>query len=101
MRTDRIVLATSGLVAGYEPDLPIVRGIDFEVHAGELVVVLGPNGAGKSTFVKAIAGLVPIHAGTVMLGDADVDQPAGRGENSPWPRLRAADGKRLRHAVDR
>ena len=65
-------LATEGLVAGYERDLPIIRGIDFAVALGELVAVLGPNGAGKSTFVKAIAGLVPLHAGTVRLGSDDV-----------------------------
>ena len=65
-------LSTQALVAGYERDLPIVRGIDFSIDAGELVVVLGPNGAGKSTLVKAIAGLVPIHSGTVRLGDRDV-----------------------------
>ena len=66
------MLATTALVAGYERDLPIVRGIDFALGANELVVILGPNGAGKSTFVKAIAGLVPIHAGTAMLGDVDI-----------------------------
>jgi branched-chain amino acid transport system ATP-binding protein len=65
-------LSTQALVAGYERDLPIVRGIDFAINAGELVVVLGPNGAGKSTLVKAIAGLVSIHSGTVRLGDRDV-----------------------------
>jgi branched-chain amino acid transport system ATP-binding protein len=65
-------LSTRALVAGYERDLPIVRGVDFAVRAGELVVVLGPNGAGKSTFVKAIAGLVPIHSGTAHLGAADI-----------------------------
>jgi branched-chain amino acid transport system ATP-binding protein len=65
-------LATRGLVAGYERDLPIVRGIDFSVRPGELVVVLGPNGAGKSTFVKAIAGIVPVFAGSVALGPEDV-----------------------------
>jgi len=65
-------LSTQALVAGYEPDLPIVRSIDFSVGSGELVVVLGPNGAGKSTLVKAIAGLVPIHAGSVRLGDRDI-----------------------------
>jgi branched-chain amino acid transport system ATP-binding protein len=69
-------LATQALVAGYERDLPIVRGIDFAIDAGELVVVLGPNGAGKSTLVKAIAGLVPIHSGTVKLGDRDVTEVA-------------------------
>jgi branched-chain amino acid transport system ATP-binding protein len=67
-----IVLSTGALVAGYERDLPIVRGIDFSVRAGEFVVVLGPNGAGKSTFVKAIAGLVPVHSGRVGLDGADI-----------------------------
>lgn len=67
-----VVLSTRALVAGYERDLPIVRGIDFSLRAGELVVVLGPNGAGKSTFVKAIAGLVPVHSGTMAIGDADI-----------------------------
>jgi branched-chain amino acid transport system ATP-binding protein len=65
-------LSTLALVAGYERDLPIVRGVDFAVRAGELVVVLGPNGAGKSTFVKAIAGLVPVHSGTAHLGATDI-----------------------------
>jgi branched-chain amino acid transport system ATP-binding protein len=69
-----VALSTGALVAGYERDLPIVRGIDFAVQAGELVVILGPNGAGKSTFVKAIVGLVAIHSGSVRLGDLDVTQ---------------------------
>jgi branched-chain amino acid transport system ATP-binding protein len=67
-----VVLSTAALVAGYEHDLPIVRGVDFAVRSGELVVVLGPNGAGKSTLVKAIAGLVPVHSGRMMLGDLDI-----------------------------
>lgn len=66
------VLSTTALVSGYEADLPIVRGVDFAVNAGELVVLLGPNGAGKSTFVKAIAGLVPVHSGSMKLGDLDI-----------------------------
>ncbi len=74
------ILSTSGLVAGYEPDLPIVRGIDFAVTAGELVVLLGPNGAGKSTFVKAIAGLVPIHAGAMILNGRDITHVAPHGK---------------------
>ena len=67
-------LKTQALVAGYEPDLPIVRGVDFSVAPGELVVLLGPNGAGKSTFVKAIAGVVPIHSGRVDLAGRDITQ---------------------------
>ncbi|RLP23205.1 ABC transporter ATP-binding protein [Mesorhizobium sp. YM1C-6-2] len=66
------VLSTTALVAGYERDLPIVRGVDFQVTDGELVLILGPNGAGKSTFVKAISGLVPVHSGKAALGDFDI-----------------------------
>ncbi len=74
-----IVLATAGLVAGYEPDLPIVRGIDLAVRAGEFLAVLGPNGAGKSTLVKTIAGLVPVQSGAVVLDGADITaSPAHR-----------------------
>lgn len=67
-------LSTRGLVAGYERDLPIVRGVDFAVQPGELVVVLGPNGAGKSTFVKAIAGTVPVFGGSITLGTSDITE---------------------------
>jgi branched-chain amino acid transport system ATP-binding protein len=70
------ILETSALIAGYEPDLPIVRNVDFAVAEGELVVLLGPNGAGKSTFVKAIAGLVPVHGGSVMLAGRDITRVA-------------------------
>ncbi len=70
------VLSTTSLVAGYEPDLPIVRGVDFSVGKGELVILLGPNGAGKSTFVKAIAGMVPVHSGTIHLDGRDITRVA-------------------------
>lgn len=65
-------LAVEGLVAGYEPDLPIVREASLTVAPGEIVAVLGPNGAGKSTLIKAIAGLVRISAGRVTLAGADI-----------------------------
>jgi branched-chain amino acid transport system ATP-binding protein len=72
MMATQPMLQTVGLVAGYEPDLPIVRGVDLVVRPGELVAILGPNGAGKSTYVKAIAGTVPVFAGDVLLGNMDI-----------------------------
>jgi len=67
-----VVLSTTALVSGYERDLPIVCGVDLAVRAGELVVLLGPNGAGKSTLVKTIAGLVPVHSGSMSLDGRDI-----------------------------
>jgi branched-chain amino acid transport system ATP-binding protein len=68
----RALLAIDGLAAGYEPGVPIVRGVSLAVKRGEIVAILGPNGAGKSTFIKAIAGLVPKFAGTVKLDGEDI-----------------------------
>lgn len=70
------LLTIDGLIAGYEPEAPIVRGVSLEVLQGEIVTVLGPNGAGKSTLIKAIAGLVPKFAGTVKLEAADITASA-------------------------
>jgi branched-chain amino acid transport system ATP-binding protein len=68
------LLRVDGLVAGYEPGVPIVRGASLRVGAGEIVSILGPNGAGKSTLIKAVAGLVPKFSGAVLLGENDVTE---------------------------
>lgn len=72
-------LDIQALEAAYEPGLPIVRGAALAVQPGEIVAILGPNGAGKSTLVKAVAGLVPITAGRVLLHGQDITRvPAHR-----------------------
>src|SRR5262245_44868228 len=54
------VLAARSLSAGYG-GAPVVRGLDLEVRAGEVVVLLGPNGAGKTTTLLTLAGaLAPL-----------------------------------------
>lgn len=67
-----IVLQTESLVAGYEPGLPIVNGIDFTLPQGGFTTIIGPNGAGKSTFVKAIAGLLPHTSGKLLLNGQSI-----------------------------
>ena len=66
------LLELRGVCAGYVPGHDIIRGIDLEVHTGEIVCVIGPNGAGKSTVFKAVYGLVPVRAGHVLCDGADI-----------------------------
>lgn len=56
-----------------------LRGITFEVGAGEIVVLLGANGAGKSTTLRAVSGLLRPWSGGVRLDGEEVGrQPAHR-----------------------
>lgn len=66
------VLEAIGVVAGYRPELPIIHDVNMYVNAGEIVTIIGPNGAGKSTFIRAIAGLLTVTSGKVMLDGNDI-----------------------------
>ena len=57
MNSDAII-AVKDLRKSYA-GLEAVKGIDFEVHAGEAFGILGPNGAGKTTTVEILEGLRP------------------------------------------
>ena len=55
-----------------EADLGLTLGeleleVELAVGTGELVVLLGPNGAGKTTLLRALAGLVALDRGRVVL----------------------------------
>ena len=62
-----VLLEAESLVAGYVPDVDILRGCDLSLCEGEVVGIVGPNGAGKSTLLKTVFGLVPVRSGQVRL----------------------------------
>lgn len=57
---------------------PVVDDVSLEVQEGELLVLLGPSGSGKSTLLRAIAGLVEVDSGTILLAGRDVSAVAPR-----------------------
>lgn len=64
-------IRTEGLVKAYGKR-EVVRGVNIQVNAGEIIGLLGPNGAGKTTSFYMIVGLVPATSGRVYLDEHDV-----------------------------
>ncbi|MET7401016.1 ABC transporter ATP-binding protein [Dactylosporangium sp. NPDC005572] len=58
------LIEVKDLQAGYG-SLPVVRGLNLSVAAGEIVALLGPNGAGKTTTLLTLAGELPALGGTI------------------------------------
>jgi molybdate transport system ATP-binding protein len=65
------LVATVGLTLG-----SLHLDVDLEVDEADVVAVVGPNGAGKTTLVRAVAGLVPIDRGRVVIDGTVVEDPA-------------------------
>jgi ABC-2 type transport system ATP-binding protein len=65
-------LVVKALAKTYPNGVEAVRGISFEVRAGEVFGLLGPNGAGKTTTLGVLTTLVRPSSGTAMVGGYDV-----------------------------
>jgi len=69
------VLSARGLTKIYgtgEVAVHALRGVDLDLHAGELVVLLGPSGSGKSTLLNILGGLDTPSSGRVRYQDHDL-----------------------------
>jgi branched-chain amino acid transport system ATP-binding protein len=65
------MLEIRDMVCGYG-QVTALKGISLQVAAGQLVALIGANGAGKSTTLRAISGLVPARAGTMVFDGEDI-----------------------------
>ncbi len=59
-------------IFAYEPVRPILKGISFEVPAGQTVAVVGPSGAGKSTISRLLFRFYDLSGGRILIDDQDI-----------------------------
>lgn len=98
-------LSAENIVTGYGKH-EVVHGVSLTAASGKITCIFGPNGCGKSTFLKAIAGAIPVWAGTARLNgstlsNAPVHEVVRRGlvlmpqGGGVFPRLTVVENLRM------
>jgi urea transport system ATP-binding protein len=65
------VLAVDHLAVGYGQS-QVIPGLSFEAGENEIVAIMGRNGMGKTTLFKALIGILPVRAGSIVLGGTNL-----------------------------
>jgi ABC-2 type transport system ATP-binding protein len=99
-RASPVVASLEGVSKNYGP-VRALHGIDFFVHAGEVVALLGPNGAGKTTAVKLLLGLSQPNKGKVRIFGGDPVNPENRTRTGAMLQVgRVPETLRVREHID-
>lgn len=65
------VVSVRDLRFSYDPQRPILKGLNFDICQGELVAIVGANGSGKSTLINNLVGLLHPDSGKVLVEGKD------------------------------
>src|SRR3954464_11687111 len=97
------VLEVRGLVKEY-PGVRALKGVNFDVRAGEVHCLLGPNGAGKSTLIKCVSGVVAPTDGEIrvngeVLPVGEPSESMARGVGTIYQELDLVEDLRVAESV--
>ncbi len=67
-------IAFNNIAFAYNKKRPIIKGISFNVNAGEKVAVVGQSGSGKSTLVKLLFRFYDVDSGVISINKQDISQ---------------------------
>ena len=75
MITDEVLIKVENLQKSFGK-IDVLRGIDTEIHRGEVIVVIGPSGSGKSTFLRTLNLLEEPTGGHIFFEGVDITDPS-------------------------
>lgn len=73
------MLRVSSLSKRYKTGDEALRGVSFDLPAGQVVALIGPSGSGKSTLIRCINRLVKPTGGSIEFNGTDLTRLGGRG----------------------
>jgi ATP-binding cassette subfamily C protein EexD len=71
-KPDGDIRMENGVLVPPGGEIPVLKGISFQLRPGEMLAIVGSSAAGKSSLVRAILGLWPMTAGRIQLDGADI-----------------------------
>lgn len=74
---DGVIISAENVTKTYDTGsskVQALKGIDFEVRAGEMVGVMGPSGCGKTTLLNCLSGLDDVDSGRILIEGEDISQ---------------------------
>jgi len=97
------LLEVRGITKQY-PGVLALKGVDFDVRAGEVHCLLGPNGAGKSTLIKCVSGVVAPTEGEIrvegeVLAVGEPSESMARGVGTIYQELDLVEDLRVAESV--
>lgn len=81
-QSNPVLLKVQDIHKKYEDDREILKGINLELHKGEVLVILGPSGCGKSTFLRCLNGLEKFQSGDIKFKDISFSD-----KNANWQEI--------------
>ena len=74
MTTNDVLIKVNNLQKSFG-DVQVLKGINAEIHKGDVMVVIGASGSGKSTFLRCLNRLEEPTGGTILFEGTDITDP--------------------------